>query len=34
MNKLINPLNLGIIIFLSLYVISGYGKITDFEKHL
>ena len=30
MNKIINPLNLGIIIFLSLYVISGYCKITDF----
>lgn len=32
MNKIINPLNLGIIIFLSLYVISGYGKITDFRN--
>ena len=32
MNKLINPLNLGIIVFLSLYVISGYGKITDFRN--
>tara|TARA_B100000683_G_C12413250_1_gene524698 strand:- start:777 stop:1181 length:405 start_codon:yes stop_codon:yes gene_type:complete len=32
MNKLINPLNIGIILFLSLYVISGYGKIKDFRN--
>ena len=29
---MINPVNLGIIVFLSLYVISGYGKITDFRN--
>lgn len=32
MKQIINPLNLGIIIFLSLYVISGYGKIKDFRN--
>ena len=30
--KLLKPNNIGLILFLSLYIISGYGKIKDFRN--
>ena len=32
MNKLLEPINLGLILLLHLYVVSGFGKIKNFEE--
>lgn len=32
MNKLLEPKNLGLILLLHLYIVSGFGKIKNFEE--